>query len=741
MAALTLARATYHDKVYGGWLGKSAGVTLGAPLEGQPGPHSVQFYDPIPGQATASDALDFQLVWLHALREHGPDLTADNLAAEWLDHLTYPWDEYGYAAYNLRRDLRPPITGAFNNWFQHGTSALNRTELWAMIAPGAPQVAAAYACQDSRIDHAGEGVWSAMFWAAIESAAFLLSDALRLLDVGLAIIPKASRTARAVQIARECHQGQKSLAEARSRILEAVGHENYTDAPQNLGFIVAGWLYGLGDFGASLCTVVNLGGDTGGNAAALGALMGIVRGRSGLPAEWIQPIGEAVVLGWGVVDLGVERTIAELTDHVVEIGAGVLAAKCPHVALADAPESATPAPSESGSPPVAALPAESPAPPPAGEVVVPKAGREPLAQDTPPPIATDLAELNERIRRLELDAPAPPPAAPMESAPAPDIPLPSVAPAALPVPTEPPATLPDAAFDWQDSAQIKPLLVAPSHLATFRAGDFVFEVDYGPDGPAIVPNRALTFTVAIRNLGGDAFMGHVQLRTPDGWQVAVPGAQGQRQMLARGGMARYGFVVRVPDTLPLQPRNVVTLMMTPEKGRATRVEIPLLGGACWWFVGPFQNFAEEGFERVFEVEDRPGFGNEYLGRGQSMIRWQKMGFAECVMPLESIFRGLPGVAYGVTTLHAPRTTEARLTTHTNDGLKVWLNGQRILQWHSHDAFRPTLGSGPTCADVTLKAGDNRVMVKVVRCGAPLEFCFALTDRQNRPLSDVTNTRW
>ena len=124
-------------------------------------------------------------IGLHALREHGIDVNSEQLANQWLDHITYPWDEYGFAAYNMRRDLCPPITGAFNNWFRQSLGAGRRAELWAMIAPGAPQVAAAYAYRDGIIDHAEEGVWAQMLWSAMESAAFFLSDTQTLLDIGV----------------------------------------------------------------------------------------------------------------------------------------------------------------------------------------------------------------------------------------------------------------------------------------------------------------------------------------------------------------------------------------------------------------------------------------------------------------------------------------------------------------------------------------------------------------------------
>jgi len=169
MAERTMTRGTYLDRVYGGWLGKSAGGTLGTPLEGKKQTFNLHFYDPRPGQAAWNEDLDFQLVALSALRKHGPGITSEQLTASWVDHITYRWDEYGYAVYNLRRGLKPPITGAFNNWFRNSDGGAIRTELWGMVAPGAPQVAAELAYRDAVIDHAQEGVWSAMARAAINA--------------------------------------------------------------------------------------------------------------------------------------------------------------------------------------------------------------------------------------------------------------------------------------------------------------------------------------------------------------------------------------------------------------------------------------------------------------------------------------------------------------------------------------------------------------------------------------------
>ena len=189
MAALTMTVETYRDKVLGAWQGKSAGVTLGAAQRGQLAPGRNNFYSPVPGQPAASVALDFPLVWLHTLEETGPDVVPEDLAVAWLEHLDYSQDEFGYAALNLRRGLPPPASGAHSNWFRHATGGVMRADFWAMLAPGAPQIAAAYAYHDAKLDHSEEGVWAAMFLAAVGSAAFFLSDPIILLTIGLAMMP------------------------------------------------------------------------------------------------------------------------------------------------------------------------------------------------------------------------------------------------------------------------------------------------------------------------------------------------------------------------------------------------------------------------------------------------------------------------------------------------------------------------------------------------------------------------
>ncbi len=191
MAPIVLGRKEYRDKVYACWLGKNIGGTLGAPYEGAKYVNNLTFYDPVPTEPLPNDDLDLQLVWLQMLEERGADVCVADFAAYWSKHASaYPWNEYGFCSRNLERGLLPPLSGWFENYYVDEMGSPIRSEIWACVAPADPQRAAALAWMDSAVDHAGgEGMWGEMFWAAVESAAFVIADPHTLINIGLAMIP------------------------------------------------------------------------------------------------------------------------------------------------------------------------------------------------------------------------------------------------------------------------------------------------------------------------------------------------------------------------------------------------------------------------------------------------------------------------------------------------------------------------------------------------------------------------
>ncbi|WP_409343298.1 ADP-ribosylglycohydrolase family protein [Paenibacillus sp. MBLB4367] len=326
MGISILNEQDYYRIVYGGWLGKNIGGTLGAPVEGKKELLELTFYPELPDGPLENDDLDLQLVWLHALEQYGPGLTSRELGKEWVEHVFFPFDEYGYALTNLRRGLIPPVAGSFNNPFTDCMGSPIRSEIWAMVAPGAPERAAYYAYQDAIVDHAGgEGVYGEMFFAAIESAVFFETDRDRLIDIGLRYIPAECRTAKALRDLIRWHREGKGWIEARSLILEHHGRDNFTDAPQNIAFTILGWLYGE-DFEDAILKAVNCGYDTDCTAATLAAILGMILGPEGLPDKWVKPVGDRVVVSPPIKGFPAPRNLDELTRRTIRMGKQVLAA-------------------------------------------------------------------------------------------------------------------------------------------------------------------------------------------------------------------------------------------------------------------------------------------------------------------------------------------------------------------------------------------------------------------------------
>jgi len=328
VAPIALGRDEFRDKVHACWMGKSIGGTLGGPWECRKHTHAFTFYEPVPHEAAPNDDLDLQLVWLAMLEQEGVDPSVRTFAEYWNRHAArYPWNEYGFFMRNFARGLRPPVAGCFENYFLDEMGSPIRSEIWACLHAGDPQSAARMAWKDSALDHAGgEGMWGEMFWAAVQAAAFVECDPFVLIRLGLEMIPLSSHIARSVREAVWCFENGKTWGEAREQIASRFGHLQPCNAVPNHGFEIIGWLYGQ-DFGDRLCKAVNCGYDTDCTGATLGALLGILEGTAGIPAQWREPVGERIVLHAFTDVPGAPATLGELTDRTIALAEKIAEAK------------------------------------------------------------------------------------------------------------------------------------------------------------------------------------------------------------------------------------------------------------------------------------------------------------------------------------------------------------------------------------------------------------------------------
>ncbi len=335
MSDLLISHTEYRDKVFACWLGKNIGGTLGTPHEGKRYALGLDFYEPVPEKALPNDDLDLQLVWLQMLEEQGIDPALPHFAEYWARYAdAYPWNEYGFWMRNYSRGLMPPVAGCFENYFVDEMGSPIRSEIWACLHPGDPQAAARMAWKDSVVDHAGgEGMHGEMFWAAVQAAAFVETDARTLIRIGLNMIPLSSHVARSIREALWCHDSGLGWGDARERLASRFGGIQPCNAVPNHGFTIVGWLYGQ-DFGDQLCKAVNCGYDTDCTGATLGATLGILGGTKAIPDRWRKPVGLDIVLHQFTRGLNSPKDITELTDRTVAL-AEKAAADAPDRGFAD----------------------------------------------------------------------------------------------------------------------------------------------------------------------------------------------------------------------------------------------------------------------------------------------------------------------------------------------------------------------------------------------------------------------
>ncbi len=323
---ININQAAYRDKVYACWLGKNIGGTMGTPFENKPGPLSVTGYTTPKGEPLPNDDLDLQLVWLRAMEEVGPTLLdANHLAWYWTRYIYPDWNEYGISKNNLKIGFLPPMSGEFNNkaW-RNSNGAWIRSEIWACLAPGCPDIAVKYAVMDACVDHGlAEGTVAEIFTAALESIAFVEADICTAIEKALTYIPADSRVAETIRLVMEKYDGGEPWLEARQAVVDFNADWGAFQAPGNLGFVVLGLLYGEGDFLQSLLHAINCGDDTDCTAATVGAFLGILYGTKGIPTDLAEYIGDRILTmsidrsaDWAKI---FPETCADLSERVIRL--------------------------------------------------------------------------------------------------------------------------------------------------------------------------------------------------------------------------------------------------------------------------------------------------------------------------------------------------------------------------------------------------------------------------------------
>ncbi|MFF4980086.1 ADP-ribosylglycohydrolase family protein [Streptomyces sp. NPDC001046] len=347
---------TGTDRLEAAWLGRAAGCLLGKPVEKLPLDAVRRLARstgnwPLAGYFTArgvppellrehpwnrrsaatslaenidgmpeDDDLNYPLLNLILLRRHGRDFTTADVARTWLDELpagrTFTAERVAYR--NLLCGLEPPHTARHRNPFREWIGALIRADVHGWTHPGDPAGAAEQAHRDATLTHTANGVYAAMFTAAVIAAAATGDhDVHACLRTGLTVVPPRSRLAAAVRHAVQLARGHEDFDTVVDELhaVHAAGH-HWVHAVPNTALIAAALTHADGDFGGSISRAVGGGWDTDSVGAAAGSIAGLLAGHpAALPDRWTAPLKNRLSTSVGGFDgIGFD-TLAHLTHR------------------------------------------------------------------------------------------------------------------------------------------------------------------------------------------------------------------------------------------------------------------------------------------------------------------------------------------------------------------------------------------------------------------------------------------
>lgn len=307
----------YLEQVYGGLLGKCAGVRLGAPVE-----PTIWTYERIKttyGNITdyvkdyknfaADDDVNGPLFFIRALLDFKSPVSEKEVGRTWLNYTRegigfYWWGGYGrsteHTAYlNLKSGMDAPESGSIK---VNGSTVAEQIggqifiDSWGWVFPDNAEEAARYARMAASVGHDQNGIYGGIFIAVCISLAFSMTDVPKIIEEALKWIPRDSEYTRVVTAVRDFHKEHPLDWRLCRDFLESdFGYDRYPGVCHmipNAGVCALALYYGQAEFDKTIEIATMCGWDTDCNAGNVGAILGVLNGPEGIPVRYRKPIND-----------------------------------------------------------------------------------------------------------------------------------------------------------------------------------------------------------------------------------------------------------------------------------------------------------------------------------------------------------------------------------------------------------------------------------------------------------------
>jgi len=243
----------------------------------------------------------------------------------------------------------------------------------------------------------------------------------------------------------------------------------------------------------------------------------------------------------------------------------------------------------------------------------------------------------------------------------------------------------------------------------------VARITISPDQDLIAPGVKAQFTAQCADQFGHPIKAEVV------WEAAGGGAISPTGLFtAPEKPGKYTVRATHPDCR--QPAEAPLIVGTDEvhDGRLRQ----------WLIAGPFPDADHAGLDA--KLLDEAALAPAH-GEPAKDCAWQSINSKRDYIDFSSYFTTTTNVvAYAHLYLNAPAATPCQLVFGSDDGIRIWLNGDRIYDLHVHRSADPNQNK----QDITLQPGWNRLLVKVDQEAGGWGFFMRLLTPDGKPLTGI-----
>jgi ADP-ribosylglycohydrolase len=316
----------YRERVRGAFLGRAAGCTLGAPVEGDSPEtmasmaelfgadfpptdywpavtrHGVKRYGldthqmytkPHMKYIPVDDDMTYTLLGLLILEEYGPDFSTAEVGKAWVKYVPQACTAEKVALENLKAGRSWKTVGSRNNPYMEWIGADIRSDPWGYACPGLPERAAEMAYRDAYLSHRFNGIYGEMYFSAVIAAAFAVDEPMEAIELGLSEIPKTCRLYKdlkwALRLAPKVTGYQDAWDRVQTRFGPPKGGMSTVHTNNNACLTVWGVNIGGRDLTKAISETVAMGYDNDCTAATVGSIVGACIGGKNVPEHWYKP--------------------------------------------------------------------------------------------------------------------------------------------------------------------------------------------------------------------------------------------------------------------------------------------------------------------------------------------------------------------------------------------------------------------------------------------------------------------